>query len=83
MSSNLRKAVIKMYQLKSKFYKVNTPENIEFCQKKKLMRTTRKKKYALLTLNKVINQKQDFLENHKALLARQRNKHIENLICKQ
>ena len=57
MSSNLRKAVIKMYQLKSKFYKVNTPENIEFCQKKKLMRTTRKKKYALLTLNKVINQK--------------------------
>ena len=46
-----------MYQLKSKFYKVNTPENIELCQKKKLMRSTRKKKYALLTLNKVINQK--------------------------
>lgn len=32
-----------MYQLKSKFYKVNTPENIELCQKEKLIRTTRKK----------------------------------------
>ena len=48
MSSNLRKAVIKMYQLKSKFYKVNTPENIEFCQKKKLMRSTRKKKICFI-----------------------------------
>lgn len=32
-----------MYQLKSKFYKINTPENIELCQKKKLIRTTREK----------------------------------------
>ena len=48
MSSNLRKAVIKMYQLKSKFYKVNTTENIEFCQKKKINAFNKEKKICFI-----------------------------------
>lgn len=37
-----------MYQLKSKFYKVNTTENIEFCQKKKINAFNKEKKICFI-----------------------------------